>query len=169
MNKRIIINNQIRASEVRVIDETGKQLGVMKTSEAIELARSKNIDLIQVTEKVEPPVCKIMDKGKYLYSLQKKEKAGKVKHGGEMKGIRLTFNISSHDLEIRARQAGKFLKEGDAVRVEMRLRGREKALSNFAKEKMNKFLEILSELIPVKTEGQLKKEPRGFSIIVLKQ
>lgn len=169
MNKRIIINNQIRALEVRVIDETGKQLGVMKTSEAIELARSKNIDLIQVTEKVEPPVCKIMDRGKYLYSLQKKEKAVKTKHGGEIKGIRLTFNISSHDLETRARQAEKFIKEGDAIRVEMRLRGREKALSNFAKEKINKFLEILSGFIPVKIEGPIKKEPRGFSIIVLKK
>lgn len=154
---------------MRVIDETGKQLGVMKTREALDLAVSKNMDLIQVTEKVNPPVCKIMDRGKYLYSLQKKEKTGKTKRGGEIKGIRLTFNISSHDLEIRARQAEKFLKEGDTLRVELRLRGREKALSNFAKEKISKFLEILNNVIPVKTEGTLRREPRGFSIIVSKR
>lgn len=127
------------------------------------------MDLIQVTEKVAPPVCKIMDRGKFLYSMQKKERAMKVKKGGEVKGIRLTFNISTHDMETRAKQAEKFLKEGDALRVELRLRGREKALSNFAKEKINKFLEILSAVIPVKTEGPIKKEPRGFSIMVLKQ
>lgn len=166
---RLILNNQIRALEVRVIDETGKQLGVIRTEEALTLARTKNMDLIQVTEKVNPPVCKIMDRGKYLYSLQKKEKGMKAKHGGEIKGIRLTFNISTHDLETRAHQAEKFLKEGDAIRVELRLRGREKALSNFAKEKISKFLEILSNIIPVKAEGQLKKEPRGFSIIVSKK
>lgn len=133
------------------------------------MARLKNMDLIQVTEKVAPPVCKIMDRGKFLYSMQKKERAMKVKKGGEVKGIRLTFNISTHDMETRAKQAEKFLKEGDALRVELRLRGREKALSNFAKEKINKFLEILSAVIPVKTEGPIKKEPRGFSIMVLKQ
>ncbi len=133
------------------------------------MARMKNMDLIQVTEKVVPPVCKIMDRGKFLYTMQKKEKAVKIKRGGEVKGIRLTFNISNHDMETRAKQAEKFLKAGDALRVELRLRGREKALSNFAKEKINKFLEILSAIIPVKTEGPIKKEPRGFSIMVLKQ
>ncbi len=128
----------------------------------------RNLDLIQVTEKVEPPVCKIMDWGKYLYSLEKKERVSRVKTGGEIKGIRLGFNISLHDLEIRAHQAEKFLKKGDKVRVELILRGREKAHGDFAKEKINQFLEILEKLIPIKTERELKRESRGFTIIISK-
>ena len=129
----------------------------------------RNLDLIQVTEKVEPPVCKIMDWGKYLYSLEKKERASRAKTTGEIKGIRLGFNISSHDLEIRARQAEKFLKKGDKVRVELILRGREKAHGDFAKEKINQFLEILEKLIPIKIERELKRESRGFTMIISKQ
>jgi len=150
-----------------LIDETGKQLGVVSLDEALQKAEGRRLDLIQVTEKVEPPVCKIMDYGKYLYQEKKKEKQTKPK-GGELKGIRLTFNISAHDLETRARQSEKFLKGGDKIRIEMVLRGREKALGNFAREKINKFLEILQTLIPYKVERELKREPRGFSMIISK-
>ncbi len=167
--KRLPVNIQIRAKEVRVIDETGKQLGVMDLEKALQLAKERNLDLIQVTEKVDPPVCKILDYGKYLYQLKKKEKiAAKKQKGGELKGVRLGFSISQHDLEVRARQAEKFLKGGDKVRIEMILRGREKALGDFAKEKINKFLEILKDLIPYKIERELKKEPRGFTMIISK-
>ena len=167
--KRPLINNQIRAPQVRVIDETGKQTGVFSLKEAFRMAEERNLDLIQVTEKVEPPVCKIMDYGKYLYWLQKKEKVAKVSRGGELKGIRLGFNISLHDLETRARQAEKFFKKGDKVRIEMVLRGREKALGQFAKGKINQFLEILEKLIPIKIERELKREPRGFTMIISKK
>lgn len=160
------INNQIRAREVRLIDETGKQLGVISTIEALRIAQERNLDLIQVTEKVEPPVCKIGDYGKYLYWLEKKEKG--ARHGGEVKGIRLTFNISPHDLETRAAQAAKFLKKGDKIRVEMVLRGREKALSEVSRVKVIQFMEILGKLIPIKTERELKKDPRGFTMIISK-
>ncbi len=136
--------------------------------EALQIARERNLDLIQVTEKVEPPVCKIMDYGKYLYSLEKKEKEAKKQKGGELKGIRLSFGISPHDLEIRAKLAEKFLKEGNGVRVEMVLRGREKAHFDFAKEKIRQFLEGLDKLIPIKIERDLKKEMRGFSMIITK-
>jgi len=163
-----LINNQIRAKEVRVIDDTGQQLGVMSLNQALQKARERNLDLIQVTEKVEPPVCKIMDHGKYLYQQKKKDKGSKQK-GGEIRGIRLGFNISQHDMEMRARQAEKFLKEGDKVRIEMRLQGREKALGNFAKDKFSKFIEILQSIIPCKVERELKREPRGFSMIISKQ
>ena len=151
-----------------MIDEAGQQLGVMKLEDALQKSRERNLDLIQVTEKVEPPVCKIMDYGKYLYQLKKKEKGVKPR-GGEMKGIRLSFNISQHDMEFRARQAEKFLKEGDKIRIEMRLRGREKALGNFAKGKINKFLETLATVIPYKVEREVKREPRGLSMIISKQ
>lgn len=138
--------------------------------EAIQLAKERKLDLIQVTEKVEPPVCKIMDYGKYLYREEKKGKeALKKQKGGELKGIRLSFNISVHDMEVRARQAEKFLKLGDKIRIEMVLRGREKAHQDFAREKTSQFLEILEKLTPVKIERELKKEARGFSIIISKQ
>ena len=140
----------------------------MGLEKALQIAQERNLDLIQVTEKVEPPVCKIMDYGKYLYQLKKKEKVTRPK-GGELKGIRLGFNISQHDLEIRAHQAEKFLKEGDKIRVEMILRGREKALGEFAKGKMNQFLEILEKLIPIKIERELKRESRGLTMIISKQ
>jgi len=166
--KRIFINNQIRAREVRVIDEIGKQLGIFPLEDALRLAQERNLDLIQVTERVEPPVCKIEDYGKYLYREEKKEKEAKKQKGGRIKGLRLTFNISLHDLEIKAHQAEKFLNRGDIVRIELHLRGREKALGDFAKEKINKFLEILQSLIPIKTERELKKEPRGFTMIISK-
>jgi len=152
-----------------VIDETGEQLGVMDLEKALQMAQERNLDLIQVTEKVDPPVCKIMDYGKYLYLLQKKEKAAKGKGVGELKGIRLSFNISLHDMEIRVHQAEKFLKKGKKVKIEMRLKGREKGLSDFAQRKINQFLEILEKLIPIKTERELKKEPRGFTLIIAKK
>lgn len=169
MLKQPLVNNQIRAPQVRVIDETGKQVGVLELGEAFRIAKERNLDLVQVTEKVEPPVCKIMDYGKYLYALQKKERKIKIKRAGELKGVRLGFNISPHDLETRARQAENFLKEGDKVRIELPLKGREKALPEFAKEKINNFLEILARLIPYKVERELKRELRGFTIIISKK
>jgi translation initiation factor IF-3 len=166
---KILINNFIRAKEVRVISETGEQLGVMNIFNAIDLAKSKGLDLIQVTEKVDPPVCRIANYGKYLYQQQKKEKKMTKPRGGELKEIRLTFNISPHDMETRASQAKKFLEEGDKVKVNMSLRGREKAMGQFATDKVKIFLEKLNSLIPIKTERELKREPRGFTMIVSKQ
>lgn len=169
MQKRIFINNQIRANEVRLIDETGKQIGVVQIGEALRMAQEKNLDLIQVTEKVEPPVCKLANYGKYLYQLEKKERKEKKHTGGEMKEIRLTFTISQHDLETRANQAQKFLERGDAVRIAMRMRGREKALTNFAKEKIEKFLEMVRTNIPIKIEREVRMEPRGLAMMITKQ
>lgn len=169
MIKRILINNQIRFSPVRVIDETGKQLGIMDLEKALQSARERNLDLILVTEKAEPPVCKISDYGKYLYQEEKKNKSAKKQKIGELKGIRLTFNISLHDLETRARQAEKFLNKGNKVRIELPLRGRQKALPDFAKEKIDKLLEILKGTVPIKIERELKKEGRGLTMIITKE
>jgi len=140
----------------------------MPLTEALRTARERNLDLIQVTEKIIPPVCKIGDYGKYLYQQKKKEKLAKPKVS-ELKGIRLTFRISEHDLETRARQAEKFLKKGNKVRIEMKLRGREKALQGFAKEKIKKFLEILEKSLPIKIERELQKKPRGLTMIISKK
>ena len=166
--KRPSINNLIRAREVRVIGKDGENLGVLKLSEALRISREQDLDLIQVTEKIEIPVCKIMNYGKYQYSEKKQQKKtdqGK-RQGGEMKAIRLGFNISQHDMETRAKQAVKFLEQGDKVKIDLILKGRQKALQDFAREKINKFLEILEQTIPYKIERELKKAPRGLTIII---
>ncbi len=167
MIKKPLVNRQIKASEVRLIDDAGKQLGLIPLEEALKLAGERSLDLIQVTEKVSPPVCKILDYGKYLYRLQKKEK--KTVKSTEVKGIRLRFNISPHDLGTRVSQAEKFLNKGNKVRIDMVLRGREKRLAMVAKEKVGQFLRDLRSKVNIKVEGSLKRKPRGFSIMVSKK
>ena len=165
MFKKPFINNQIRAAQVRLIDENDLQVGVVTLKEALQMAWDRHLDLVQVTDKVIPPVAKITDYCKYLYTLQKKEKSV---HTSEVKGIRLTYNISPHDMETRAIQAEKFLKKGDKVKIELRLRGREKAFSNISREKVNQFLEILGKLIPCKVDTEMKRDMRGFNMIISK-
>jgi len=165
-----LYNNQIRADEVRVIDVDGQQIGILPIIKALEMAKEKGMDLIQVTEKVSPPICRIGEYGKYLYQLQKKERktvAGSKK--SEVKTIKLSFNISDNDIKTRVLAAEKHLKKGDKIRIELRLKGREKQLSEVGIGKINKFLEQLKELIEIKTEKELKKEPKGLSMIILKK
>lgn len=149
---------------MRVIDENGNNLGIFNLEKAIQIAKEKGLDLVQVTENVEPPVCKIVDYGKYLYSQKKKFKKGKKSR--EIKGVRLTLGISSHDIETKIKQIEEFLKEGNKVKIEMRLRGREKALKDFAEEKFYQFLENLKEKVFFKEEGELKKEKNKLIIII---
>lgn len=163
-------NNQIKASEVRLIDNEGQQIGVLPLDKALEIAKEKGLDLIQVTEKVIPPICRIGDYGKHLYQLQKKERkviAGSKK--SEVKTIKLSFNISDNDINTRVLAAEKHLKKGDKIRIELRLKGREKQLSEVGVEKINKFLEQLKTKMEIKTEKGLKKEPKGLSMIILKK
>jgi translation initiation factor IF-3 len=167
--KKPPMNERIRADKIRLIGDDGEQMGLMDLSEGIRIAKERGADLIQVTEKVDPPVCKIMDRGKFLYTLKKREQKAKHHHVGELKGVRLTFGISEHDLETRAKQAEKFLKKGDKIRIEMKLRGREKAHQDFAAEKVNKFVEHINQTIPVKIEKDLKKQPRGLIMIIGKK
>ncbi len=166
--KRVYANNQIRAREVRVVDREGKQLGVFPISEALKKARENNLDLVQITEKVNPPVCKITDYGKFLYHQKKKERHAKSSVS-ELKGIRLKFGISCHDMETRVKSAVKFLKKGDKVKIDLPLRGRQKALGNFAEEKLKQFIEMIEKEIPIKTEKQLKREGRGYTMIISKK
>jgi len=133
------------------------------------MAQDRGLDLIQVTEKVTPPVCKIGNYGKYLYQQEKKAKdATKKQTGGELKEVRLTYNMSPHDLETRAKQAEKFLSKGDRVRITLPLRGRQKALEGYARDKVASFLKDLGESLSLKTERDLKREPRGLSMIITK-
>lgn len=151
---------------MRVIDETDKQLGVIGLEEALRIANERNLDLIQISEKADPPVCKLMEYGKYIYWQKKKEKESAKNKGGQTKIIQLTFNISPHDLETKAIQSKKFLEKGDRIIMIMVLRGREKALADFAKGKISQFMDILNKQIPVKIERELKRDPRGFSMVI---
>ena len=167
--KKPLINQQIRAKEVRIVDENGSQLGIVPLKEALQMAQNKSLDLIQVTEKVVPPVCKIGDYGKYLYSLKKKDKKPKAK-SGELKNIRLSFNISDNDLLTRAKNAVKFLNNKEKVKIDLLLRGRQKGLDQVGKDKINKLIEIIEKQgIEIKIEKELKKVPRGFSMIIAKK
>jgi len=168
-----LANLRIKAREVRVINENGEQLEIMSKEKALKLANERGLDLVQLTKKVVPPVCKITNYGKYLYNLKKKQrksKTGAGKTAGEIKGIRLSFAISEHDLETRVKQAEKFLNKGYKVRIEMKLRGRQKAfaLTDFAKSKIQKFLESLKQRVPFKIERELRKQARGLTMIISK-
>ena len=151
---------------MRVINENGEQLGIMKKEEALAKAKELGLDLILITEKANPPVCKIIDYGKYLYQQKKKEKKTRA---SQVKGVRLRFNISVHDMETKAKQAKKFLEAGNKVKIELILRGREKALKDYAKEKLEKFLELLKTYVDVDIDQPLKKTPRSLIVIIKKK
>lgn len=169
MSKKILANNQIKAQKIRVIDIDNKQLGIFSLEEALKIAKEKNLDLVQVTERTEPPVCRIIDYGKYLYWRKKKEKKAKTEGGGKLKNVRLTFKISDHDLLTQAEKTKVFLKRHYKIRIEMVLRGREKSLIQFAEEKIKKFLELLSNESVLNIERALKKGGRGLTMIVSKK
>ena len=151
---------------MRVINENGEQLGIMKKEEALAKAKELGLDLILITEKANPPVCKIIDYGKYLYQQKKKEKKTRA---SQVKGVRLRFNISVHDMETKAKQAKKFLETGNKVKIELILRGREKALKDYAKEKLEKFLELLKTYVDVDIDQPLKKTPHSLIVIIKKK
>lgn len=143
-------------------------MGVVETPKALQMAREKGLDLIEIAPNVRPPVCRIMDFGKYQYQKSRQERAQRSKQKRiEVKGVRISLRTGQHDLEIKAKQAGKFLDQGHKVRIEMILRGREKGLFDMAKEKLNKFIELIP--LETKIEQELKKQPRGLSIVVGKE
>lgn len=159
------MNQEIKAPEVRVLDDQNKHIGVMPLVDALRLAAEKGVDLIEVGAKGAPPVCKIIEYGKYMYQLEKQQRQTKVKQKqAETKVIRLSIGTSKHDLEMKANQAGKFLEDKSKVRIEIQLRGREKTHGDLAKEKVVNFM----KLIPVehKMEQEAKKSPSGFFAIV---
>ena len=154
-NKQTQINEEIRASEVRVIDENGEMRGILSLDEALELAEQADLDLVNVSPNAEPPVCKILDYGKYRYEQQKAEKnAKKNQHVTEIKEIRLSPSIEDHDVQVKAKTAIKFLSEGNKLKVSLRFRGRERDYTQLGFEVMKNFAEIISEY------GVVAKEPK---------
>ncbi|MFA0756954.1 MAG: hypothetical protein YPKNTGVA_002484 [Candidatus Fervidibacter sp.] len=152
------MNEQIRIPKVLVIDENGQKLGVMDTRDAIRLARSKGLDLIEVAPQARPPVCRIMDYGKFKYQQRKREKEAR-KHHKELKEIRLTPQIGEHDLMHRIRNAEEFLREGHRVRVFMQVRGRWAAHMDLGEAKLRQFVERLAAVAvpetPIQSQGNL--------------
>ncbi len=154
-----MINEQIRDREIRLIGENGEQLGIMSARDAMKLAREANLDLVKIAPTAKPPVCKIIDYGKYRYELSRKEKEARRKQKTtEVKEIRLSPNIDTNDLNTKANQARKFLEKGDKVKVSLRFRGREMAHVASSKQILDDFFEKISDVAvvekPAKMEGR---------------
>jgi len=164
ISKENLINEEIRDKELRVIDSDGTMLGIMSLEEALALSAEKNLDLVNISPNAKPPVCKILDYGKYRYEIQKKEKEAKKKQKTmQVKEIRLSTFIEEHDIKVKASTAAKFLKDGDKVKVSLRFRGREKDYASTGLEAMHKFAEVVSEV------GTVEKKPEfeGRSLIMV--
>ncbi len=142
---------------MRVIDAAGEMLGVMTTAEALRLAREKEVDLVEVSPVANPPVCKIIDFGQLKYEANKKERKQRVKQKKtEVKGIRLSTTIGDHDLGVRAKQAKKFLEEGNKVQIELLLRGRQKAHPEIGRDVVLKFMELLLDVAVIESTISLQ-------------
>jgi translation initiation factor IF-3 len=158
-NIDLMINDEIHAKEVRLIGSDGEQLGVFPTPQALAFAEDKELDLVLIAPNGEPPVCKIMDYGKYRFELIKREKEQRKNQKiVELKEVRLSATIDRHDLEIKAKNCEKFLKAGDKVKVSIRFKGRQASHSEFGMDVMKEFLEIVKDSCvidrPAKLEGR---------------
>lgn len=167
--KKTFFNNLIKAEKVRVVGEKGENFGVFSLREALKIAQEKGLDLVQMTEKLEIPVCKITDYGKYAYNLQKKEKKSQKQSKTGLKVVRLRYNISLNDTETRIKAAEKFLNQGRKVKIEMFLRGREKAFQYLAREKMMKMIDVIKERFPIKIEHNIQRGGKGLVVIIAKK
>ena len=157
----LMINEQIRDKEVRVIGEEGQQLGVMSPKDAMKLAGEAEVDLVKIAPSAKPPVCKLVDYGKYKYELVRKEKEAKKKQKTiDVKEVRLSPNIDKNDLNTKINQARKFLSKGDKVKVTLRFRGRELAHVNSSKGILEDFAQQLSDIAVV--DKQPKFEGRSM-------
>ena len=154
-----MINEQIRDKEILLIGENGEKLGIMATRDALQLAKEAELDLVKIAPTAKPPVCKIIDYGKYRYELARKEKEAKKKQKViEIKEVRLSPNIDTNDLNTKMSAARKFLEKGDKVKVTLRFRGREMAHMSKSRYILDDFAEKLSDIAtidkPSKVEGR---------------
>lgn len=146
------INHQIQAPQVRVINDEGEQLGIFKLSEALALADEHGLDLVEISPNAKPPVVKLIGYDKFRYQQKKQEqqqrkKAKKI----EVKTVRLSTRIGTHDMQVKARQADEFLGEGDLVKIELRMRGREQAYGDLAEKQIKAFMTMLTAAYRVET------------------
>jgi translation initiation factor IF-3 len=153
--KESLINEQIRDKEIRVIDSDGSQLGIMPTDRALDIATEKNLDLVNIAPHANPPVCKIMDYGKYRFEQSKREKeVRKNQHVVNVKELRLTLVIGAHDMETKVKQARRMLEDGDKVKISVRFRSRELNRSSDGIVLLNKFAEMCA------AEGTVERAPK---------
>lgn len=165
ISKELLINEEIRDREVRVIDENGSQLGIMSSRDALRTASEKNLDLVKIAPQAKPPVCRIMDYGKYRFEQAKKDKeARKNQHIVDVKEVRMSLNIDTHDFETKAKAAIRFLESGDKCKVTVRFRGREMAHTDLGFALLDRFAEYCSSCATV--EKRPKLEGRSMSMFM---
>lgn len=169
MKEKVRINAQIKAPELRVIDDADGNLGVLPTHEAIKRAQEKGLDLIEISPLATPPVAKIMDYGRFQYVQQKKEREAKAKaHVTETKNIQVKIGTSERDLELKSKKASEWLKEGHRVKLDLFLPGRSKYMDpKFLEERLDRMLRLLSEDYKVAEKPQ--KSPKGLTIVIERQ
>lgn len=170
-SNRVSINNQIRAFEMRVIDQNGKNLGTLKKEEALELAKNAGLDLIEISSNSDLSICKIADYGKHAYDVGKKKRENKSKQVGkisETKNIQLSVEIGENDLMIKAKKAAEWLKEGHRVKIELQLKGRTKYLDPvFLRSRLDRILAIIP--FEYKIAEAIKKVGNKSFIVVLEK
>ena len=155
--RRLRINDMIRVPEVRLISADGRQAGVVSTDQAMELARENGLDLVEVSPMARPPVCKILDYGKYKFEQEKRIKESKRKQKlGKLKEIRMQPKIETHDLQFKARQVRQFLEEGNKVKVTIRFRGRELAHTEIGRDVLGRILKILVDAAVLERRPQME-------------
>ena len=159
------VNNNIRVPKIRAIDADGSQLGIMNTEEALQMAREKELDLVMVSDKADPPVCRIMDHGKYIFEQKKKaQEAKKKQHNAEVKEVKMRYKIEEHDYNVRLSHAKRFLESGDKVKATIMFRGREIQHSNLAEALLMRMKEDLKDLAEVQQAP--KREGRSMMMLL---
>jgi translation initiation factor IF-3 len=159
------INERIRFPEIRVIDSDGSQLGIITPAEALRVAEEKELDLVLVSETAIPPVCRIMDYGKYKFEQEKKAREAKKKqHTADIKEVKMRYKIDEHDYNVRVNQAQRFLKAGDKVKATITFRGREIQHSNLAEELLARMAKDLEDVAEVQQAP--KKEGRNMMMML---
>lgn len=155
--RRLRINDMIRVHEVRLISADGRQAGVVSTEQAMELARDTGLDLVEVSPMARPPVCKILDYGKYKFEQEKRIKESKRKQKlGKLKEIRMQPKIEAHDMQFKARQVRQFLEEGNKVKVTIRFRGRELAHTEIGRDVLHRILALLADSAVLERRPQME-------------
>lgn len=159
------VNREIRSPRIRVVDEAGEQLGVMSSREALQLAMDRELDLVEIAPQAEPPVCKIIDFGKFKYEQQKRDKTQrKHQHQQQLKEVRLHPRTDTHDVDFKSRHAREFLTEGNKVKFTVVFKGREITHQNIGRELLEGIIEILADV--AKVDQPIRMDGRNMSIIL---
>lgn len=165
ISKKLLLNQEIKEKEIRVVSHDGEQLGIISSKEALKIAEDREMDLVMISPNAKPPVCKIMDYGKFVYEQSKKEKEAKKKQKVvNIKEIRVSLTIEEHDIDIKAKNARKFLLDGDKVKITVRFRGREMELGHMGQRILDMFASKLEDVCLI--EKNAKREGRNMTMVL---